>query len=227
MERPPTGSITRRRRLAFAARTRAKPFTAPSTARSPTKSWQANGKRCDAIPLGVGRGAGPALGHPRRHCRAAGRRRFAAAAPARSPQPAACRQRRRRGPAGDPDLRQHLHPREPRLRLQRLQPALRRNLAIAGVGIVLLVIRLRDPDPFFRLATYALPGAALYVLLFGAYSGMRQEIVFVPPLAVALALAFERGAAAIRARSARAPLPTPERDRQPQPPRPASPRPSP
>jgi hypothetical protein len=101
------------------------------------------------------------------------------------------------------------------------------GLIVAALGIVLLVKRLRDPDPFFRLAAYALPGAALYVLLFGAYSGMRQEIVFVPPLAVALALACERGVAFIRARSAPAPLPRHEQGRPPQPPRPASPRPSP
>jgi hypothetical protein len=101
------------------------------------------------------------------------------------------------------------------------------GLAVAAFGLVLLVKRLRDPDPFFRLAAYALPGAALYVLLFGAYSGMRQEVVFVPPLAVALALAFERGIAFIRARNARAPLPRHEQGRRPQPPRPGSPRPSP
>lgn len=101
------------------------------------------------------------------------------------------------------------------------------GLAVAAFGIVLLFKRLREPDAFFRLATYALPGAALYVLLFGAYSGMRQEIVFVPPLAVALALALERGIAFIRARSARVPLPRPGRGRPPQPPRPASPRRSP
>lgn len=83
------------------------------------------------------------------------------------------------------------------------------GLAVAAAGVVLLALRLRRPDPFFRLAAYALPGAALYVLLFGAYSGMRQEIVFVPPLAVALALACERGAALIRARSAAAPPPKP------------------
>jgi hypothetical protein len=88
------------------------------------------------------------------------------------------------------------------------------GLAIAAIGVVLLAMRLRRPDPFFRLAAYALPGAALYVLLFGAYSGMRQEIVFVPALAVALGLACERGLAFIRARSAPAPPPRPVLDRR-------------
>jgi 4-amino-4-deoxy-L-arabinose transferase-like glycosyltransferase len=67
------------------------------------------------------------------------------------------------------------------------------GLALALVGIVLLVRRLPEKDVFYRLAAYALPGAALYVLLFAKDSGMRQEIVFLPPLAVALALVLERG----------------------------------
>jgi hypothetical protein len=65
------------------------------------------------------------------------------------------------------------------------------GLAIALFGVVLLVKRLWRPDVYFQLAAYALPGAALYVLLFGRWSAMRQEIVFVPALAVALALAAE------------------------------------
>jgi hypothetical protein len=74
------------------------------------------------------------------------------------------------------------------------------GLAIALFGVVLLAKRLWREDVFFRLAAYALPGAALYVLLFGRWSAMRQEIVFVPPLAVALALAGEWGIAWIRKR---------------------------
>jgi hypothetical protein len=69
------------------------------------------------------------------------------------------------------------------------------GLAVALFGVVLLIKRLWREDVFFRLAAYALPGAVLYVLLFGRYSDMRQEVVFVPPLAVALALALERGIA--------------------------------
>jgi hypothetical protein len=88
------------------------------------------------------------------------------------------------------------------------------GLAIALFGVLLLVQRLRGGDPFFRLAAYALPGAVLYVFLFGTYSGMRQEIVFVPSLAVALAVAVERGLAFIRARSAPAPPPKPALDRR-------------
>lgn len=86
------------------------------------------------------------------------------------------------------------------------------GLAVAAVGVALLAVRLRRPNPFFRLAAYALPGAVLYVLLFGTYSEMRQEIVFVPPLAVALALACERAVAVIRARSAPVPPPRPALD---------------
>ena len=78
------------------------------------------------------------------------------------------------------------------------------GLAITLVGVVLLVRQLWRPDVFFRLAAYALPGAALYVLLFGRYSDLRQEIVFVPPLAVALALALERGIALLRERGSAA-----------------------
>ena len=74
------------------------------------------------------------------------------------------------------------------------------GLAIALFGVVLLVKRLWKEDVFFRLAAYALPGAVLYVLLFGRWSAMRQEIVFVPALAVAVALALEWGIAWIRKR---------------------------
>jgi hypothetical protein len=74
------------------------------------------------------------------------------------------------------------------------------GLAVALFGIVLLVRRLWREDFFFRLAAYTLPGAALYVLLFGRWSVLRQEIVFVPALAVALALAAEWGAARVRER---------------------------
>lgn len=74
------------------------------------------------------------------------------------------------------------------------------GLAVALYGLFLLVKKLPRPDSFFRLAAYALPGAALYVLLFGRYSDLRQEIVFLPPLAVALALAVERGIELVRAR---------------------------
>ncbi|HWO83451.1 MAG TPA: hypothetical protein VNM38_06650 [Solirubrobacterales bacterium] len=69
------------------------------------------------------------------------------------------------------------------------------GLGIALFGVVLLVRRLWREDVFFRLAAYALPGALLYVLLFGRWSAMRQEIVFVPPLAVAVALAAQWGIA--------------------------------
>jgi hypothetical protein len=74
------------------------------------------------------------------------------------------------------------------------------GLATVAFGVFLLAKRLRTQDSFYRLAAYALPGAALYVLLFGKYSEMRQEVVFLPPLAVALALALERAIAFIRER---------------------------
>jgi 4-amino-4-deoxy-L-arabinose transferase-like glycosyltransferase len=74
------------------------------------------------------------------------------------------------------------------------------GLAITLVGVVLLVKRLWREDVFFRLAAYALPGAVLFVLLFGRWSALRQEIVFVPSLAVAVALVLERGIALVRER---------------------------
>jgi hypothetical protein len=74
------------------------------------------------------------------------------------------------------------------------------GLAVALYGLFLLVKRVPIGDAFFRLAAYALPGAALYVLLFGRYSDLRQEIVFLPSLAVGLALAVERGAELVRER---------------------------
>jgi hypothetical protein len=83
------------------------------------------------------------------------------------------------------------------------------GLAVAVVGVILLVGRLRNGDPYFRLAAYGLLGAALYVALFGAFSDLRQEVVFVPSLAVALALALERGAGLVRERGL-APRPQPE-----------------
>ena len=67
------------------------------------------------------------------------------------------------------------------------------GVALAFAGIVLLVRRLREADPYFRLATYALLGAAIYVGLFGRDSGFRQEIAFIPPVAVALAMVGEAG----------------------------------
>ena len=63
-------------------------------------------------------------------------------------------------------------------------------LALA-VGLVLLLRSLRDTDPYFRLLSYSLLGAAVYVALFADYSGLRQEIAFLPGVAVCLALLFE------------------------------------
>lgn len=76
------------------------------------------------------------------------------------------------------------------------------GLAIALVGVGMMVWRLRRADPFFRLATYSLVGAVVYVGLFGRYSEMRQELAFVPGLAVALAVAGGSGVRFARARFA-------------------------
>ncbi|MBK5218929.1 MAG: hypothetical protein JJE35_03970 [Thermoleophilia bacterium] len=76
------------------------------------------------------------------------------------------------------------------------------GLALAAVGVVLLVRRLRSDDPYFRLAAYSLLGAAAYVAIFGTYSAFRQEIVFLPPVAVALALVGNLGQTLYRERLA-------------------------
>lgn len=74
------------------------------------------------------------------------------------------------------------------------------GLAIALVGAGIMVWRLRRADPFFRLATYSLLGAVVYVGLFGRYSEMRQELAFIPGLAVGLAVAGESGVQFLRER---------------------------
>jgi hypothetical protein len=66
------------------------------------------------------------------------------------------------------------------------------GLALAAVGVVLLIRSARAGDPFFLLHCYSLIGAAILVALFGDYSGLRQELVFIPPLAVGLALLVDR-----------------------------------
>jgi 4-amino-4-deoxy-L-arabinose transferase-like glycosyltransferase len=76
------------------------------------------------------------------------------------------------------------------------------GLALALIGVGMMVWRLRRADPFFRLATYSLVGAVVYVGLFGRYSEMRQELAFIPGLAVALAVAGESGVRYVRARLA-------------------------
>lgn len=76
------------------------------------------------------------------------------------------------------------------------------GVAVALIGVGLLVWRLRRADAFFRLATYSLVGAVVYVGLFGRYSEMRQELAFIPGLAVALAVAGESGVRFVRARLA-------------------------
>jgi hypothetical protein len=76
------------------------------------------------------------------------------------------------------------------------------GLAVASIGVVIMVWRLRAADPFFRLATYSLLGATVYVGLFASYSELRQEIGFIPGLAVALAVAGESGVRLARARYA-------------------------
>jgi hypothetical protein len=75
------------------------------------------------------------------------------------------------------------------------------GLALVAAGIVLLVKRSRDGDVYFRLAAYAFLGGAAYVALFARYSELRQEIAFLPAIAVALALACEKGLRWARARA--------------------------
>jgi hypothetical protein len=73
------------------------------------------------------------------------------------------------------------------------------GLALAAVGTVLLVRAfLRARDPFFRLLTYSLIGAAAVVALFDTNSGFRIELVFLPPIAVGLALVTDKVRARLR-----------------------------
>ena len=58
------------------------------------------------------------------------------------------------------------------------------GLALAAVGVVLLIRSAWGSDPFFRLHCYSLIGAAILLALFGDYSGLREELVLIPPLAV-------------------------------------------
>jgi hypothetical protein len=88
------------------------------------------------------------------------------------------------------------------------------GLALVAYGVGLMIRRLRDADPYFRLMTYSLLGAAVYVGLFGRFSELRQEITFLPAAAVALALVAEVGVRAYRGRSrdaaqTREPVPAP------------------
>jgi hypothetical protein len=66
------------------------------------------------------------------------------------------------------------------------------GLALVAVGVVLLIKSVRAADPFFPLLCYSLVGAALFVALFADYSGLREELVFIPPIAVGLALLVDK-----------------------------------
>jgi hypothetical protein len=61
-------------------------------------------------------------------------------------------------------------------------------ILLAVIGAVLLIRSAARGDPFFLLHGYALLGAAVFVALFDEYSALRQELVFLPPVAVGLAL---------------------------------------
>lgn len=75
------------------------------------------------------------------------------------------------------------------------------GLGLVAYGVGLMIRRLRDADPYFRLMAYSLLGAAVYVGLFGRFSDFRQEITFLPAAAVALAQVADVGLRAYRERS--------------------------
>ena len=87
------------------------------------------------------------------------------------------------------------------------------GLAIVAVGLLLLINSIRRTDPFFRLLGYSVVGAFVFLLLFGAYSGLRQELVFIPPIAAGLALLMDTAvrSEALRRRTAKPPAAPPPR----------------
>jgi hypothetical protein len=62
------------------------------------------------------------------------------------------------------------------------------GLALVAVGSILLIRSAARGDPFFLLHSYALVGAGVFVAIYDAYSLFREELAFLPPVAVALAL---------------------------------------
>jgi hypothetical protein len=62
------------------------------------------------------------------------------------------------------------------------------GLVVTGIGTILLVRRAVRGDSFFLLQAYAIIGACFFVLLYDSYSGFREELAFLPPVAVSLAL---------------------------------------
>lgn len=67
------------------------------------------------------------------------------------------------------------------------------GLAVAAVGLLLLIKWAPSADPFFRLMRYSILGAVILMAVAGPQdSGLRFELVFLPPIAVALALAGEK-----------------------------------
>jgi hypothetical protein len=74
------------------------------------------------------------------------------------------------------------------------------GLALAAIGLFLLVKRTPAADPFFRLQRYSILGAIAVLAVAGPQdSAFRLELVFLPPIAVALALVGERVAEHLKA----------------------------
>jgi hypothetical protein len=62
------------------------------------------------------------------------------------------------------------------------------GILLAAAGVVLLVRSAARGDLFFLLHGYSLIGAAVFLAVFDGYSAFREELVFLPPVAVGLAL---------------------------------------
>ena len=74
------------------------------------------------------------------------------------------------------------------------------GLALAAIGLLLLVKGTAAADPFFRLHRYSIIGAIAVLAVAGPQtSDFRLELVFLPPVAVALALVGERVAEYLKA----------------------------
>jgi hypothetical protein len=79
------------------------------------------------------------------------------------------------------------------------------GLALAAVGVVLLIKKsVRSRDVFFPLNCYALVGAAVFVAFADDYTDFRDELAFLPPIAIALALLADKAVTWYAARPRRA-----------------------
>ena len=66
------------------------------------------------------------------------------------------------------------------------------GLVLVAVGAILLIRRASRGDAFFLVQAYAIIGAGIFVGLYDSYSAFREELAFLPPVAVSLALVMRQ-----------------------------------